>query len=27
MADCITRQIYAVMRRTGLEVELASLAA
>ena len=27
MADCITRQICAVMRRTGLEVELASLAA
>jgi len=26
-SDCITRQIYAVMRRTGLEVELASLAA
>jgi len=27
MADCITRQIYAVMRRTGLEAELAFLAA
>jgi len=27
MTDCITRQIYTVMRRTGLEVELASLAA
>jgi len=26
MTDCITRQIYTVMRRTGLEVELASLA-
>ena len=27
MADCITRQIYTVMRRSGLEVELGSLAA
>jgi hypothetical protein len=26
MTDCITRQIYTVMHRKGLEVELASLA-
>jgi len=25
--DCLTRQVYAVMRRTGMDVDLASLAA